>query len=89
MSCSCRHELTTRIKLIGEASTLDGKRYVNDAIGVVIERVQGKIMPYLPTLAQSIPGLCEFHGFSCELTHQGTTLQDSRESGCLRRLSWF
>lgn len=54
-----RVELTIRIKLIGEASTLDGKRYVNDAIGVVIERVQGKIMPYLPTLAQSIPGLCE------------------------------
>ncbi|GFZ42911.1 hypothetical protein JCM24511_00629 [Saitozyma sp. JCM 24511] len=48
------------IKLIGEASTLDGKRYVNDTIGVVIERVGDKIMPFLPTLAQSIPSL--WHG---------------------------
>jgi hypothetical protein len=29
--------------LIGEASTLDGKRYVNDTIGVVIERVGDKV----------------------------------------------
>ncbi|KIR27025.1 hypothetical protein I307_04854 [Cryptococcus deuterogattii 99/473] len=48
------------IKLLGEASTLDGKRYVNDTIGVVIERVGDKIMPYLPTLAQSVPAL--WHG---------------------------
>ncbi|KAK4688100.1 importin-11, partial [Tremellales sp. Uapishka_1] len=45
------------IKLLGEATTLDGKRYVNDTIGVLIERVGDKIMPYLPTLAQAIPGL--------------------------------
>jgi hypothetical protein len=31
------------IKLLGEASTLDGKRYVNDAIGVVIERSGEKV----------------------------------------------
>ncbi|WVO24261.1 uncharacterized protein IAS62_005625 [Cryptococcus decagattii] len=48
------------IKLLGEASTLDGKKYVNDTIGVVIERVGDKIMPYLPTLAQSVPAL--WHG---------------------------
>lgn len=50
------------VKLLGEATTLDGKRYVNDAIGVVIERVEDKILPYLPTLAQAIPGL--WHGAS-------------------------
>ncbi|OWZ26235.1 hypothetical protein C361_07067 [Cryptococcus neoformans Tu259-1] len=48
------------IKLLGEASTLDGKRYVNDTVGVIIERVGDKIMPYLPTLAQSVPAL--WHG---------------------------
>lgn len=48
------------IKLLGEATTLDGKRYVNDSLGVVIERVEDKILPYLPTLAQSIPTL--WHG---------------------------
>jgi hypothetical protein len=31
--------LIVSIKLLGAACTLDGKRYVNDAIGVVIERV--------------------------------------------------
>ncbi|WOO78855.1 Importin-11 [Vanrija pseudolonga] len=50
------------IKLLGEATTLDGKRYVNDTIGVIIERVEDKMMPYLPTLAQAIPGL--WHGAS-------------------------
>lgn len=45
------------IKLLGEATTLDGKRYVNDSLGVIIERVEDKILPYLPTVAQSIPGL--------------------------------
>lgn len=50
------------INLIGEASTLDGKRYVNDTIGVVIERTQEQILPFLPTLAQSIPSL--WHGAS-------------------------
>nr|XP_031857373.1 uncharacterized protein CI109_007237 [Kwoniella shandongensis]KAA5524445.1 hypothetical protein CI109_007237 [Kwoniella shandongensis] len=45
------------IKLIGESNTLDGKRYVNDTIGVVIERVGDKILPFLPTLAQAVPGL--------------------------------
>ncbi|OCF78224.1 hypothetical protein I204_00161 [Kwoniella mangroviensis CBS 8886] len=44
-------------KLLGEAATLDGKRYVNDAIGVVIERVGDQILPYLPKLAQSVPVL--------------------------------
>ncbi|WVQ62887.1 uncharacterized protein L199_001036 [Kwoniella botswanensis] len=39
------------------SATLDGKRYVNDAIGVVIERVGDQILPYLPKLAQSVPGL--------------------------------
>ncbi|ODO04862.1 hypothetical protein I350_05472 [Cryptococcus amylolentus CBS 6273] len=48
------HEL---VKLLGEASTLDGKKYVNEAIGVVIERVGDKMMPYLPSVAQSIPVL--------------------------------
>ncbi|WRT65380.1 uncharacterized protein IL334_002323 [Kwoniella shivajii] len=48
-------DLTCRIKLLGEAATLDGKRYVNDAIGVIIERVGDQILPFLPTLAQSIP----------------------------------
>ncbi|WWD16828.1 hypothetical protein CI109_101260 [Kwoniella shandongensis] len=48
------------IKLIGESNTLDGKRYVNDTIGVVIERVGDKILPFLPTLAQAVPGLCEW-----------------------------
>nr|XP_019050076.1 hypothetical protein I302_00497 [Kwoniella bestiolae CBS 10118]OCF29006.1 hypothetical protein I302_00497 [Kwoniella bestiolae CBS 10118] len=44
-------------KLLGEAATLDGKRYVNDAIGVVIERVGDQILPFLPRLAQSVPVL--------------------------------
>ncbi|WVQ83491.1 hypothetical protein IAT38_005632 [Cryptococcus sp. DSM 104549] len=48
------------LKLLGECNTLDGKRHVNDTIGVVIERVGDKIMPYLPTLAQSVPTL--WHG---------------------------
>ncbi|ODN87082.1 hypothetical protein L198_07084 [Cryptococcus wingfieldii CBS 7118] len=48
------HEL---VKLLGEASTLDGKKYVNEAIGVVIERVGDKMLPYLPSVAQSIPVL--------------------------------
>ncbi|WVQ77454.1 hypothetical protein IAR50_007140 [Cryptococcus sp. DSM 104548] len=48
------HEL---IKLLGEACTLDGKKYVNEAIGVVIERVGDKMLPYLPSVAQSIPVL--------------------------------
>ncbi|WWD08730.1 hypothetical protein V865_006843 [Kwoniella europaea PYCC6329] len=39
------------------SATLDGKRYVNDAIGVVIERVGDQILPYLPKLAQSVPVL--------------------------------
>ncbi|GMK54406.1 hypothetical protein CspeluHIS016_0109920 [Cutaneotrichosporon spelunceum] len=45
------------IKLLGEASTLDGKRYVNDSLGVIIERVEDKILPFLPSIAQAIPGL--------------------------------
>jgi len=36
-----------RIKLLGEASTLNGKRYVNDAIGVVIERTGDKVTVFL------------------------------------------
>jgi hypothetical protein len=48
------------ITLLGEASTLSGKKFVNDAIGVVIERVGDKILPFLPTLAQAIPAL--WHG---------------------------
>ncbi|OCF32339.1 hypothetical protein I316_06007 [Kwoniella heveanensis BCC8398] len=54
------------IKLLGETATLDGKRYVNDTIGVVIERVGDKIMPYLPTLAQAVPGLCDASGLEGE-----------------------
>ncbi|WVO14781.1 hypothetical protein L204_102419 [Cryptococcus depauperatus] len=37
--------------------TLTGKRYVNDSIGVVIERVGNKVLPFLPDLAQSVPNL--------------------------------
>ena len=60
-----------RIKLLGECTTLDGKRYVNEAIGVVIERTTDKvrssrgtrlifeILPFLPDLARAIPTLCE------------------------------
>ena len=32
-----------RIELLGESSTLSGKRYVNDAIGVVIERTAEQV----------------------------------------------
>lgn len=35
---------------------------MNDTIGVVIERVGNKILPFLPTLAQAIPAL--WHGCS-------------------------
>lgn len=52
------------IKLLGECSTLGGKRFVNETIGVIIERVGDKIMPYLPSLAQAIPGLCELRKMS-------------------------
>lgn len=45
------------IKLLAESATLDGKRYVGDTIGVIIERVEDKILPFLPTIAGSIPGL--------------------------------
>ncbi|KAL7423456.1 hypothetical protein Q5752_001036 [Cryptotrichosporon argae] len=48
------HELT---KLLGEANTLNGKRYVNGALSVVIERAGDHILPYLPALAHSIPAL--------------------------------
>ncbi|ORX36457.1 armadillo-type protein [Kockovaella imperatae] len=48
------------IKVLGECITLDGKRQVNDAIGVVIERTGEKILPFLPDLARSIPTL--WHG---------------------------
>ena len=48
-----------RIKLVGEASTLTGKRYVSETIVVIIDRTGEHIMPYLPTLARAIPGLCE------------------------------
>nr|XP_018264314.1 uncharacterized protein I303_02479 [Kwoniella dejecticola CBS 10117]OBR86472.1 hypothetical protein I303_02479 [Kwoniella dejecticola CBS 10117] len=44
-------------KLLGEAATLDGKRYVNETIGVIIERVGDHISPFLPKLAQSVPVL--------------------------------
>ncbi|WWC68913.1 uncharacterized protein I206_102849 [Kwoniella pini CBS 10737] len=50
-------DLTFRTKLLGEAATLDGKRYVNETIGVVIERVGDHILPFLPKLAQSVPVL--------------------------------
>ncbi|WWC59902.1 uncharacterized protein I303_102464 [Kwoniella dejecticola CBS 10117] len=50
-------DLTDRTKLLGEAATLDGKRYVNETIGVIIERVGDHISPFLPKLAQSVPVL--------------------------------
>lgn len=73
------------VRLLGEASTLDGKRYVNDAIGVVIERVGDKvrscfersadkadllsqILPFLPTLARSIPALCMYRSHPASKT---------------------
>lgn len=31
------------VKLLGEAETLSGKRYVNDTLGVIIERVDDKV----------------------------------------------
>ncbi|ORY25236.1 armadillo-type protein [Naematelia encephala] len=48
------------IQLIGECHTLRGKRFVNQAMGVVIERTQDDMLPFLPSLAQSIPIL--WHG---------------------------
>nr|ODN85642.1 hypothetical protein L203_04892 [Cryptococcus depauperatus CBS 7841] len=49
--------ITEFVKLLSESSTLTGKRYVNDSIGVVIERVGNKVLPFLPDLAQSVPNL--------------------------------
>lgn len=42
ISCQAAN-LCARIKLLGEARTLSGKRYVNDAIGVVIERTGERV----------------------------------------------
>lgn len=75
-ACVNGSSLVYRVKLLGEAATLPGKKIVSDAVGVVIERVQekvkdsqvllarfraltGQILPFLPTLAHSVPALCE------------------------------
>ena len=63
------------ILLLGEASTLDGKRYVLDAIGVVIERTNDRIMPFLPTLAQAIPSLCELSQDELMTGHGASSLE--------------
>jgi hypothetical protein len=34
-----------RIKLLGEASTLPGKKYISTAFGVMIERAQDNVCP--------------------------------------------
>jgi hypothetical protein len=36
-------KLNFRVKLLGEASTLSGKRYLNETLLVVIDRVQEKV----------------------------------------------
>lgn len=38
------------IKLLAEATTLEGKRYVGDTIGVIIERVEDKVSSLHPPL---------------------------------------
>jgi hypothetical protein len=37
----------SRIKLLGEATTLPGKKYITTVIGVMIERVQEKVCRFL------------------------------------------
>jgi hypothetical protein len=41
---------------------LPGKKYISGAFGVMIERARENILPFLPTLASSIPAL--WHGAS-------------------------
>jgi hypothetical protein len=43
------------VKLLGQATTLPGKKIVSDAVGVVIERVQGEVR-----LGKQIPGRLSF-----------------------------
>ncbi|RXK35686.1 hypothetical protein M231_07059 [Tremella mesenterica] len=45
------------VHMMAEAETLEGKRYVNQTLGVVVERVGDEILPLLPSIAQSIPAL--------------------------------
>lgn len=41
----------------------------------MIERVQDKILPYLPALAQAVPTLCKFHSSSLTTGHGAIGLE--------------